>query len=344
MFLTNGPQGATKVMGGTRKTSGMVKVMAAEEVTGEAGEDPGEVVSYAITVVNPGITSGIAGPVGQQAELMEESRENNAEADKAITMIKGLGKKPKKKKSSGGNGSTRNRRNRRGKKNNGTPSEGTNMDSSSEDESTDTLTSVSEDSGRIMHRDSSDKRVTRKHKRKASKRKAKGKAHIEVTPPKRFERGESSRQRKETYNEKMKHREKDGDRETEPVTPLTGGHKRLVAGCFQKGLIEYCISTHKICSAKKADVLKKLCERKGIKYTKKPEAVALLARYQVELAYDGFEVTRHTENKNAGEKTKASRSPRKEFTKDRTTMERPTVKQVPVIIRSAPVQPADDCE
>ncbi|GBG83750.1 hypothetical protein CBR_g37551 [Chara braunii] len=274
--------------------------------------------------------------------MIEEWRKNNAEAERAWSTIKGSGKKTKKKKTTiRRKRSAKNRKDERGKKRKETSSEETDTESLSEDETTDTTTSDSDDSARVARHNSTGRKPTKKYKRKAWRLKGKGKTHTEVTMPRKCDKGESSRQRKEGCKGGLEHEEQDGDRETEPVTPLMGGHKGLTAGCSQKGLIEYCISAHKIYSAKKADVLKKLCEKKGIKYTKKPEAVELLARYQMKLAYDSFEEERCMENKRAGDKTKASGSPRKEFTK---TTKKPATKQVPVIIRSAPVQPAKDSE
>ncbi|GBG86498.1 hypothetical protein CBR_g41492 [Chara braunii] len=75
--------------------------------------------------------------------------------------------------------------------------------------------------------------------------------------------------------------------------------------------------------------------KQGIKYTKKPEAVELLARHRVELAYDGFDEGQRTTKEST--KMKAFGSPRKEFTKDCVTTEKKTQKPVPVIIRSTPV-------
>ncbi|GBG62079.1 hypothetical protein CBR_g28555 [Chara braunii] len=57
----------------------------------------------------------------------------------------------------------------------------------------------------------------------------------------------------------------------------------------REGIIDYCLSTQKILSSKKVLILRKLCQKKGIKDTKKPEMVDALAREQVKLAYEGFE-------------------------------------------------------
>ncbi|GBG60270.1 hypothetical protein CBR_g4223 [Chara braunii] len=82
----------------------------------------------------------------------------------------------------------------------------------------------------------------------------------------------------------------DEDRDVcdEPRTPLTGGYKGLPAKSSTTGLIDYCLAAQKVFSTKKAPALQKICQKKGIKYTKKPEVIDLLAREQVMTAYEGF--------------------------------------------------------
>ncbi|GBG79335.1 hypothetical protein CBR_g29485 [Chara braunii] len=75
----------------------------------------------------------------------------------------------------------------------------------------------------------------------------------------------------------------------EPRTPMDNGYKGLPAKCSREGIIDYCLSTQKILSAKKAFLLRKICQKKGIQYTRKPEIIDVLAREQVMLAYEGFE-------------------------------------------------------
>ncbi|GBG84069.1 hypothetical protein CBR_g37944 [Chara braunii] len=74
----------------------------------------------------------------------------------------------------------------------------------------------------------------------------------------------------------------------EPRTPLTGGYKGLSAKSSTTGLIDYCLAAQKVFSTKKAPALRKICQKKGIKYIKKPEVIDLLASAQVMTAYDGF--------------------------------------------------------
>ncbi|GBG80908.1 hypothetical protein CBR_g31464 [Chara braunii] len=82
------------------------------------------------------------------------------------------------------------------------------------------------------------------------------------------------------------HGETDGEK---PKTPMEKGYKGLAAKCSREGIIDYCLSTQKILSSKKAFLLRKICQKKGIRYTKKPEIIDVLAREQVMLAYEGFE-------------------------------------------------------
>ncbi|GBG93123.1 hypothetical protein CBR_g59257 [Chara braunii] len=77
-------------------------------------------------------------------------------------------------------------------------------------------------------------------------------------------------------------------RADEPRTPIEKGQKGLAAKCSREGIIDYCLSTQKILSAKKASMLRKVCQKKGIRYTRKPEIIDVLAREQVKLAYEGF--------------------------------------------------------
>ncbi|GBG91801.1 hypothetical protein CBR_g53690 [Chara braunii] len=73
----------------------------------------------------------------------------------------------------------------------------------------------------------------------------------------------------------------------EPVTPVATKH--MLAECSQKGMIEYCLSAHKLYAGEKASALRKICVREGIRYTKKPLIIEELAKRQVMLAYDGFD-------------------------------------------------------
>ncbi|GBG85031.1 hypothetical protein CBR_g39495 [Chara braunii] len=80
----------------------------------------------------------------------------------------------------------------------------------------------------------------------------------------------------------------DDTREEEPKTPMENGYKGLTAKCSREGIIDYCLSTQKILSSKKATMLRKVWQKKGIRYTRKPEIIDVLAREQVKLAYEGF--------------------------------------------------------
>ncbi|GBG80927.1 hypothetical protein CBR_g31483 [Chara braunii] len=229
---------------------------------------------------------------------------------------------------------TKSRRGANTRKGRDETSEDTDTGTNTGDDTTDSSTTTTSESNDQEARQRSRTRRKKKRTTRRSKRsKGKGRVKENNTPSRVYEKGECSGQQRNPrrINEHM-HMKDDTETEAEPRTPLTGGFKGLAAGCSQKGLIEYCISAHKIYSSKKADVLKKLCDQKGIKYTKKPEAVELLARHQVELAYDGYEEDRQTTKEMT--KTKASGSPRKEFSKDRTTTEKKMQKAVPVIIRA----------
>ncbi|GBG92889.1 hypothetical protein CBR_g57647 [Chara braunii] len=138
-----------------------------------------------------------------------------------------------------------------------------------------------------------------------------------------YERGECSKKLPpEGWGSKLREGARTVDeqhKDMEPKTPLSDGYKELSAGCSQKGLIEYCMSTHKIYSEKKANTLRRICEKRGIKYTKKPEIVELLAKQQVQLAYEGFDETKMEEDVKG--KGKATETPRKETVKDKVVLE-----------------------
>ncbi|GBG88452.1 hypothetical protein CBR_g47152 [Chara braunii] len=120
--------------------------------------------------------------------------------------------------------------------------------------------------------------------------------------------GDCSRRVQSTVKEKTDAAESP-KREHDPKTPLTGGYKGLSDECSQKGIIVYSISAHKIYSAKKVTDLRKICKRKGIRYTKKPDVVELLARQQVQLAYDGFEGFEGVKAAESKEDTKDAATP-----------------------------------
>ncbi|GBG72548.1 hypothetical protein CBR_g12118 [Chara braunii] len=248
-----------------------------------------------------------------RAELLEEWRRTNSEAKEAVEKTRRSTQKHAAKSGSGTKQKTgRNRK----KKVRESSSEESESENTSNEEISDSSTSDANTEGTRACLKARGKRTVKRSRWKVKPKKDKGKRTLERTPPSRvYERGESSkqlpvRQEDEPGFEDMRDN-------CEPQTPLTDNFKGLSAGCLQKGLIEYCISAHKIYSTKKVDVLRKLCEEKGLKYTKKPEAVEILARHQVQLAYDGFDETPGSTA--AKIKTKASGSPRKDFVKDKTT-------------------------
>ncbi|GBG76621.1 hypothetical protein CBR_g22837 [Chara braunii] len=247
-----------------------------------------------------------------RAELMEEWRRTKDEATTAMEKTKKPGKIKTPTRGAKGKRKGKQQKRRR-KKERETTDEDTEEANDTDEVSTDSTNSESDSEPRQARRKA---RRERQKKRPRSKRSStKGKGRTGDTPTKVYERGECSRQRKTGQSDgSMQDAAEEAD---EPMTPLTGGFKGLSAGCSQRGLIDYCISAHKIYSAKKADTLKKICEKKGIKYTKKPEVVEMLARQQVQLAYEGFEDELETWRSNG--KTKASGSPPEVFTKDRTT-------------------------
>ncbi|GBG89779.1 hypothetical protein CBR_g49630 [Chara braunii] len=280
-----------------------------------------------------------------RAELLKEWRKNHAEARKATetTGRSTREAKKKKKKHQTEHGGQKRRRTRRNRKWEDT-SEDTDSSCSTDDDTLDDTTSESGSDGKRTRNKTCVTHETGKLKTIARTKggKGKGKAKEVMTPVRIYEKGECSKARREPQGDEVEDtgtRSADGP---EPKTPLTGGFKGLAAGCSQKGLIEYCISAHKIYSAKKADALRKICEQKGIKYTKKPEIVEILARHQVQLAYDDFDETQGMTKDNM--KMKASGTPRKEFVKDRTTTKKIAKEQEPTIIRSASVQPHEDSD
>ncbi|GBG82439.1 hypothetical protein CBR_g34816 [Chara braunii] len=259
-----------------------------------------------------------------RAELLEEWRKNQAEASRAGEKTKGSTKK--KKTTSWGRGKRRRgkRRTRRD-----TTSDETKSGSTSKESEATTTTSDSDSEGQRARTKPRGRRKAASTKGKGRRStKEKGKDVYGHTPPRVYEKGECSRPRKTGPAGATGNAEPQGEEKAEPVIPLTGGYKGLAAGCSQKGLIDYCISAHKIYSAKKADALRKICERKGIRYTKKPEVVKILARQQVQLPYDGFEEVQETwEKGKSSTKTKASGLPRQELRKEKLTSEKPA-KQV----------------
>ncbi|GBG87591.1 hypothetical protein CBR_g45743 [Chara braunii] len=209
---------------------------------------------------------------------------------------------------------------------------------SSESEKAMTKTKKKTDSSSLSSGSSDERtcvKVTRgkgKWRSRGKSKQGKGKENRNSPPmkviPRKHETGECSRRERvlgkgsgvrETVAGGMEKSE-----EGEPKTPLTGGYKGLSGGCSQKGLIDYCIFAHKIYSAKKAHALRRICERRGIKYTTKPEFVEQLARQQVELAYEGFE-----EGMGKGEETlgEQAASPKADVNRSKTVHVSPTARR-----------------
>ncbi|GBG77945.1 hypothetical protein CBR_g25876 [Chara braunii] len=280
-----------------------------------------------------------------RVELLEEWRKNNQVVEKASGSSKKSGRKKRgmNRGTGGGRGRSRAKKKKMVKSSDETATEDSTKDDSSEDEST-TDSDVSRN--RKTPRGKK-KKPFNKHRKKGA---VKGRGAVGDTPLRTFERGECSKPGKTDPGDSGRlHSTENGRNHAagdevrgEPKTPLNGHYKGLAAECSQKGLIDYCIAAHKTFSAKKADMLRRICEQKGVKYTTKPEVVEILARRQVQLAYEGFEETPGVSK--GDEKTKASGSPRKAFTMEREASGLPTPRRVPVLIRSAPEQPAEDSD
>ncbi|GBG88945.1 hypothetical protein CBR_g48555 [Chara braunii] len=202
-----------------------------------------------------------------RAELLDEWRKNQANAVKSTENIGKSAKKTRKKKKKrhltehGGQKKRRTRRKRRSSDS----SEDSESSCSANDESiTSEDSSGSDTSGKITRNKERMKRGTGNKRTKAKTKNSKGKGRIEEmrTPIRMYKKGESSRARKQPQAMEEEMPGVKSPDEVEPKTPLTGGYKGLAVGCSQKGLIEFCISAHKIYSAKKADKLRKICERK----------------------------------------------------------------------------------
>ncbi|GBG90161.1 hypothetical protein CBR_g50255 [Chara braunii] len=264
-------------------------------------------------------------------DLNEEWRRREQEATAAVRNTKGA----KNKEPSAG----RNRKSRKNKWNGkmskrgqySDSSEGSESESESGWDSTVSISTSDEEGSRGRSRRKKEKGKKRGAKKKVGKQKNRKKAVSLVDLTSRFEHGECSKHRTagpdRTQGEQRQNEEDRDEREEELKTPLTGGYKGLSAGCSQKGLIEYCISAHKIYSGKSAPDLRKLCDKKGIRYTRKPEVVELLTRQQVELAYEGFDEKEEEESADGKGKGKAPATPKTEVRKDRIVQEQTAGRQ-----------------
>ncbi|GBG63078.1 hypothetical protein CBR_g36563 [Chara braunii] len=142
--------------------------------------------------------------------------------------------------------------------------------------------------------DLEDERSRKTRKDLKLKRKNKGKKRTKNNGKKRGSPLEYQEQHVIERGECSKGKQRWGGRESpehrgseEPATPV--GTKHMPAECSQKGMIEYCLSAHKLYSKEKATTLRKICTQEGIQYTRKPLIIEELAKRQVMLAYDGFD-------------------------------------------------------
>ncbi|GBG60366.1 hypothetical protein CBR_g4324 [Chara braunii] len=192
-----------------------------------------------------------------RAEQLEEWRRTNSEAKEAVEKTR---KSTQKHTGKSGSGTKRKIGQNRKKKVLESSSEESESENTSNEEVSDSSTSDSDTQGTRARVKARGKRTVKRSRRKAKPKKDKDKRPSERTPPSRvYKRGKSSKQ--------LPVRQEDEPGiDGEPQTPLTGNFKGLSAGCSQTGLIDYCISAHKIYSSKKADVLRKLCEQKGLKF------------------------------------------------------------------------------
>ncbi|GBG81173.1 hypothetical protein CBR_g31849 [Chara braunii] len=265
-------------------------------------------------------------------DLNEEWRKRNQAAEEAVNDTRREGS------------SNKNRRGKRGrrkvrkvkKKHQSDASDEWTTETESDSSSTDTVSDLDEDFKRTKSRKRGGKGKTR-----TEGRKGKMPAPAKEDTPIAHERGECSRRasmegRGGENREESAKGEEGRIRDAEPRTPLTDGYKGLSAGCSQQGLIEYCLSAHKIYLEKKVNALRRICERKGIKYTMKPEAVEILARQQVQLAYEGFDAAKEGEDTRG--KGKAPVTPRKETVNEKIVLETPSMRQPRIILKSAPTR------
>ncbi|GBG87986.1 hypothetical protein CBR_g46357 [Chara braunii] len=258
-------------------------------------------------------------------DLNEEWRRREQEANAAVRDMRNTknnespaerGRKTRKAKRKG-------KRSKRG--HNSEPSEESDSETGSGRDSTTSTSTSEEDGSRGRGRRKKEKGKKRSAKKRVGKQKNRKKdvSPVDLTP--RFEHGECSKHGTagaENAQGGRKLNEDDRDeRDEEPKTPLTGGYKGISAGCSQKGLIGYCMSAHKIYSGKSAPDLRKLCDKKGIRFTKKPEVVELLTRQQVELAYKGFNEKDEEGSADKRGKGRAPTTPKTEVRKDRIVHE-----------------------
>ncbi|GBG92115.1 hypothetical protein CBR_g54415 [Chara braunii] len=214
-------------------------------------------------------------------------------------------------------------------------------DISEDSEQSESYASTTESELTTKRRSTGKGRKRLRMKTKADKVKMKGRAKMSpLNKAPGVSKGECSKQARRSARGKAC--EDDSDEQAkEPRTPLTAGYKGLSAECSQKGIIDCCISAQKIYSTKKAIDLRKICDKKGIKYTRKPEIVELLARQQVELAYEGCG---DLETNMEEEADTITASQRKTEEKGKQKMETLINRRTRVTLKSATVQPEDDSD
>ncbi|GBG76450.1 hypothetical protein CBR_g22198 [Chara braunii] len=100
----------------------------------------------------------------------------------------------------------------------------------------------------------------------------------------------------------------------EPMTPLESGYKGISAGFSREGFMDYTMAVMQEYSAKKVHQLRALCEKQGIKFTKKGDMIMELVKRQTELAYEGC-----FDTPNKKEKTVVGENPEEERTGATTT-------------------------
>ncbi|GBG78725.1 hypothetical protein CBR_g27950 [Chara braunii] len=144
-------------------------------------------------------------------------------------------------------------------------------------------------------------RLLRTKKQRSKAKKARGrKRTVKKTPPSEYSRGECSR-RPETTATRVK------TVTEEPRTPLTGGYKGIAAGCSQGGFVDYTLQVLQQFSAKKVPQLREICEKEGIRSTRKDEMIMELVKRQTKRAYGDFFDTpqKQDEEKQNSQKTEA---------------------------------------
>ncbi|GBG87724.1 hypothetical protein CBR_g45878 [Chara braunii] len=132
----------------------------------------------------------------------------------------------------------------------------------------------------------------------------------------------------------------------EPRTLLESGYKGISAGCSREGFMDYSMAVMQEYSAKKVHQLQALCEKQGIKSTKKGDMIMELVKRQTELTYEGCFDTPNKKGKTAvGENPEEERTGATTTGTGRTTVNtRGKTREAStprVILRSAPARKMD---